>query len=117
MQADGLEALIAQHPDCIIAAYADISTGVTLLTAGTDNVPREALNELCAEAAISLGSHGLPPLGAETCQVAVKIVDHAVFVYVRSPADDGDALVCMCHPSVDIDPFVAAARDVIAQMA
>lgn len=113
MQAELLDTLAEQFPDCIIAAYADITTGITLLTRGSFDAPREALNELCAEAALTLGSVEAPALGSQTCPVAIKAVDHAVFVYMRSAEDPGDALLCMCRPEIDLGAFLPAARKCI----
>lgn len=110
MQAELLDKLATQFPDCIIAAYADITTGITLLTRGSFDAPREALNELCAEAALTLGSVEAPALGGHTCPTAVKAVDHAVFVYLRSAEDPGDALLCMCRPEIDLGAFLPAAQ-------
>jgi hypothetical protein len=110
MQAEQLDKLADAFPDCIVAAFADIATGITLLTRGSFDAPREALNELCAEAALTLGSVEAPALGNEPCPLAVKAVDHAVFVYVRSSEDPGDALLCMCKPDVDLVAFLPAAQ-------
>lgn len=113
MQADDLDKLSAQFPDCIIAAYADITTGITLLTRGSFDAPREALNELCTEAALTLGAVEAPALGGLACPTAIKAVDHGVFVYLRSAEDPGDALLCMCKPEIDLGAFLTAARGCI----
>ena len=110
MQAEDLDTLATRFPDCIIAAFADIDTGITLLTRGSFEAPREALNELCAEAALTLGSVEAPALGTSTCNMAVKAVDHAIFVYLRSAEDPGDVLLCMCQPAIDLEAFLPAAR-------
>lgn len=108
MQATDLDKLTAQFPECIIAAYADITTGVVYLTSGATSAPREALNELCAEAALTIGLPDAPALGADLCPVAIKLVDHGVFVYARAGDDPGDALLFMCRPEVDVQTFIDA---------
>ena len=113
MQAADLDQLITQFPECIIAAYADITTGVVYLTGGENQAPREALNELCAEAALTIGLPDAPALGADLCPVAIKLVDHAVFVYARAGDDPSDALLFMCRPEIDIQPFI----DAVAKLA
>lgn len=117
MQAADLDNLTAQFPDCIIAAYADITTGVVYLTAGTTKAPREALNELCSEAALTIGTPDAPAMGADLCPMAIKVVDHAVFVYIRAGEDPGDALLFMCRPEIDMDAFVKAAETVAQEVA
>lgn len=113
MRSTDLDGLIEKHPDCLVAAYADISTGVTLLTPTGSTVPREALDELCAEAALTLGTD-TPPIGAEPSPLALKVDDTAVFVYLRAPDEPGDALICMCRHSIQVEAFVADVRSCFA---
>lgn len=117
MQAADLDNLTTQFPDCIIAAYADITTGVVYLTSGASKAPREALNELCSEAALTIGTPDAPAMGADLCPMAVKVVDHAVFVYIRVGEDPGDALLFMCRPEIDIDSFLSAANALAKEVA
>ena len=115
MQAELINTMTDQYPECVIAAYADLSTRVSLLTAGPVEVPREALDELCAEAAVTLGGHDLPVFGADPCHVAVKMVDHAVFIYMRTAEEPNDAYLFMCRPEVDLEGFLATARAGLAK--
>lgn len=116
MQAGPLNSLTDLYPECLIAAYADISTKVALMVAdGPISVPMEALNELCAEAALTLGEPSMPNLGAEPCNLAVKLVEHAVFVYVRAPGEPSEAYLFMCRPSVDLHGFLESAQAKIAE--
>ncbi len=117
MQAADLDQLTEQFPECIIAAFADITTGVVYLTSGATAAPREALNELCAEAALTIGLPDAPALGADLCPVAVKLVDHAIFVYARAGEDPGDALLFMCRPEVDIQRFIDAVENISKEAA
>lgn len=115
MQAELINTMTDQYPECVIAAYADLSTRVSLLTAGPVEVPREALDELCAEAAITLGTIDVPSFGADPCHVAIKMVDHAVFIYMRTADDPNDAYLFMCRPEVDVDGFVKTAQAGLAK--
>ena len=117
MRNEDLDSLAERYPDCIIAAYADITTGITLLTNTGPVFPQEALDELCAEAALTLGVGDIPPVGALPCQEAIKSDESAVFVYLRAPDDPGDALVCMCRPGIALDPFLADARACVGRTA
>lgn len=109
MRIDELDKLQAAHSDCLIAAFADISTGLTLRAAAGTQVPREALDELCSEAALTLGNEA-PPLGVDRCSCAIKALDSVFFVYMRSPADPNDALIAMCRETIAMDAFLAHAR-------
>ena len=117
MQAADLDKLISQFPECIIAAYADITTGVVYLTSGATSAPREALNELCAEAALTIGLPDAPALGADLCPIAVKVVEHGVFVYARVAEDPGDALLFMCRSEVDVQAFIDAVGELSKEAA
>ncbi len=110
MQAELLNTMTDHYPECLIAAYADLGTRVSLLTAGPVDAPREALDELCAEAAITLGSLEAPTFGADPCHVAIKMLDHAVFVYMRATEDPTDAYLFMCRPEIDLDGFIKTAQ-------
>lgn len=110
MRSTDLNGLIGKYPDCLVAAYADISTGVTLLTPTDSTIPREAFDELCAEAALTLGTGDTPSLGAEPCPHAIKVDETAVFVYLRAPDEPGDALICMCRHTVPLAAFIADAQ-------
>ncbi|MFK7752400.1 MAG: hypothetical protein AB8B51_07600 [Sedimentitalea sp.] len=115
MQAEFLNTLTGAYPDCLIAAYADIETGVTLMTADGINVPREALDELCAEAGLTLGKPDVPALGSGQCDLAIKHVVHGLFVFLRAPDEPGEAYLFMCQQSIDLDSFLADARSTLPQ--
>ncbi|MEL7131149.1 MAG: hypothetical protein AAGK77_01925 [Pseudomonadota bacterium] len=110
MRSTDLNGLIGAHPDCLVAAYADIGTGVTLLTSTDSTVPREALDDLCVEAALTLGPGDVPPLGAEPCPQAIKVDATAIYIYLRAPDDPSDALICMCRPTIALSSFLKDAR-------
>lgn len=110
MQTQDLDSLVEKHPDCIIAAYADIGTGITLLTNSVRAFPREALDEMCVEAALTLGIVDAPPLGSATCTEAIKAAKSALHVYLRAPDDPTDALICLCRPTISLALFLEDAR-------
>lgn len=110
MRSQDLDSLAEAYPDCLIAAFADISVGIALRTAAGTDVPREALDELCAEAGLTLGQTENPDLGQVPAMMAVKAVEGAIFVYMRTPEDPGDALICMCRDTIALDAFLGDAR-------
>lgn len=117
MRSQDLDTLADRYDDCLIAAFADISTGVTLRTSSGTDAPREELDELCGEAALTLGGVGTPALGSDTCHCAIKRVAHALFIFLRSPEEPGDALIFMCRDTLPMDAFLADARACLASPA
>lgn len=109
MRTEDLDGLVDKHPDCIIASYADMGTGITLTTSGK-LFPREALDEMCVEAALTLGTPHAPPLGAVACAEAVKADKQALHVYLRAPDEPTDALICLCRPTIPLERFLEDAR-------
>ncbi len=110
MKSEDLNNLTERHPECLLAAFADIGSGVTLLTGGSSSPPREALDEMCAEAAMTLGSADSPAFGADPCPMAIKSADGLLFVYLRSPEEPNDALICMCNSSISLEGLMEDAR-------
>ncbi len=110
MRSELLDTLAEGHSDCLLVAYADISIGITLRAAGDKTVPREALDEMCAEAALTLGAGDDPVLGQSTSDLALKSVENAIFVFLRAPDEPGEALIAMCRDTIALDSFLADAR-------
>jgi len=106
MQRTDLQRLLESHPSCTLAALADISVGLVLDTVSADDQPREALDALCAEAALTLGKPNRPALGVATCPFAVRVVGSEVCLFIRNPNVAEDALLCLCKSDVSIDQIL-----------
>lgn len=113
MRREDLDGLAEAYPDCLIAAYADISVGITLRKAEGTDAPQEALEELCAEAALTFGQSDTPDFGTTPSMVAIKAVDGALFVFLRAPDELGDVLICMCRDTIPLSAFLVDAKAAI----
>lgn len=111
MVVDELDALRSTHSSCKTLAFADISTKMILVTDTSSNLPREALDALCSEAALVLGTNGKIALGAHPSQAALMADKKSVRVFLRAANEPSDVLCCVCGPNVDVDKFVANATD------
>jgi hypothetical protein len=82
-----------------------------LVTDTGSSLPREALDALCAEAALVLGLNNKVTLGTQPSQVALLAGKSSVRVFLRASDEPSDVLCCVCAPDVDVDKFIASATD------
>jgi len=110
MVVDELDALREKYQGCTALAFADLSTKMILVTDSGSNLRREALDALCAEAALLLGATGKPALADRPCDLA-SVASAAQFrVFLRAGQEPNDVLCCICGPGLDTDAFVADAH-------
>lgn len=110
MVVDELDALREKFDSCETLAFSDLSTQMILVTDSTSNLRREALDRLCAEAALLLGARGTASLGAHPSTCATIANPHAVRIFLRTSEEPNDALCCVCAPTVDVDAFLNEAK-------
>ncbi|MEM6341153.1 MAG: hypothetical protein AAF729_08380 [Pseudomonadota bacterium] len=104
-----LDGLRDAFEDCSIVAFADIETRLVLVSSSKGVARRETLDSLCASAADTFGNRkALPITEADMHIVASRT---GLEIFFNLPEHAGDALCCVCEPSIDLDAFVAAARD------
>ena len=111
MVVDELNALKNTQDACKTIAFADLSTRMILVTDTASNLPREALDALCGQAALALGTKGKVALGEQPCQTALVANKSSVRVFLRAPDEPNDVLCCVCTPNVDVDSFVTSASE------
>ena len=110
MVGDELDALRGKYEGCTAIAFADLSTKMILVTDSESNLPREALDSLCAEAALLLGAKGKPVLADSPVDIASVAIAGQLRVFLRSEQEPNDVLCCICGPVMDADAFVADAQ-------
>ncbi len=115
MVAKLLDALTVRFGACRIAAYADLSSNMVLVTNSGVTAPRETLNALCREAAATLAAAALPD--PSECDVAVTIAGRYTGVFLRLPEEPSDALCCLCDDLIDLASFVPEARACLRALA
>ena len=111
MVVDELDALRDKFKGCTAIAFADLSTQMILVTDSSSNLRREALDVLCAEAALLLGAKGKPALAEKPSDLATVTSPTELRVFVRAATDPNDVLCCICGPSTDAAAFVANAGE------
>ena len=109
MVVDELDALRERYEDCTALAFADLSTKMILVADSGSNLRREALDALCAEAALLLGANGKPALADKSSDLASVVTSGQLRVFLRAEQEPNDVLCCVCGPMMDSDAFVADA--------
>lgn len=116
-----LDAILAGAPGCRVAAFADLTARTVLAVRADRRHPQEVLDRLCADAAEALDG----PLSTAAAVIADEgPVDEALrlgaddaCLFLRSPAEPGEALCCIIAPGAATDPVRAAARDAMGRIA
>lgn len=110
MVSDDLDALHSKFPACETLAFADLSTNMILVTNTDSPQQREALDTLCAEAALTLGSAGSPAIGDTSSDAAFIATKDHIKIFLRADNEPSDVLCCICAPDLDIPAFLSEAR-------
>lgn len=110
MVSDELDALQARFPECETLAYADLTTGMILVTNSHTPLERNALNRLCAEATAVLGTGEAPPMGSTTAETALVSDQEGVRLFLRAPGLPNDALLCVGKAGLDLAAFSPEAK-------
>lgn len=110
MVSDDLDALHSKFPSCETLAFADLSTNMILVTNTESPQQREALDTLCAEAALTLGSVDNPSIGDTTSDAAFIATKDQIKIFLRAENEPSDVLCCICGPDLDIPAFLSEAR-------
>lgn len=110
MVSDELDALQARFPACETLAYADLTTGMILVTNSNTPLERNALNRLCAEASAVLGAATAPSLGNSAAESAVVSGQDGVRLFVRAPVLPNDVLLCVGTAGLDLAAFAPEAQ-------
>ena len=105
-----LDQLKDQYPGCETLAFADLSTQMVLLSNADSSLPREALDALCAEAALVFGTKSAPAVGDTPATTALIATPALLRIYLRDIEEPSDALCCICRHDIPLDAFVNDAR-------
>ena len=121
---DQLNALRADFPECHTVALADISSGTVLCVSAKQKHPQERMDALCATAAELLDGEAaqafsqalVTPL-SEKLQESVVMAKLETYLFLRSPQDQMEAMLCVCSADVDIENFLQGARSCLKTIA
>lgn len=116
MVADVLDTLKDSFAGCETIAFADLSTQMILITNTNTSYRREALDNLCAEAALSLGNAKKIAIGTAPSTTAIVAGPDQLRVFLRAEKEPSDVLCCVTQPGVDMAAFLPAARACLEQI-
>lgn len=111
MVANELDALREEHDGCQTIAFGDLSTQMILVTDTKSTLPRETLNSLCAQGALALGRTDKQAVGTMPSRMALLADTTALRIFLRAEDEPNDVLCCICAPDVDVEKFVANAKE------
>ncbi|MCY4336366.1 MAG: hypothetical protein OXC60_17055 [Litoreibacter sp.] len=113
-----LDQLRQRFPDCMIAGFTDLSTGMVLSASHQENLRQEHLDALCATGADMLRgdtscaiAESLSPDPDAPIVEAVLLNPNEVGIFFSAPDHGVDALCCACTPAIPIARFTDAARE------
>ena len=105
-----LDSLRSQFPECDIAAYADLSTGMVLAATCSTKVSQECLDGICNRATETLSSPLAKSIAStimnredDEVRQAVRLTPRSMEIFVRSSSAKEDAMCLICAHGVDID--------------
>lgn len=117
--ADQIDALRRGFPECRIATFADLASGLVLFTSTPARIPQEQVDALCARARDLLGAPATEAaealFGSPVRHAVVPDAD-GLLVVVRSADDPDEALICQCAPAIDLRTFIATAAHELAAL-
>jgi hypothetical protein len=118
-----LDQLGVQFPDCDIAAFADLSTGMVLSARVVGKVSQERLDELCMSAMDVLDgqtadnvTRTMWPKSSDRIRCAVRFQTDQVELFLRSAQMPEDALCLVCATKVDLPALISVAEDTLSRI-
>lgn len=116
MVAEKLDELTTQFKACDMVAFADTGTKMVLVTDSHSEHAREVLDELCAEADVTLGAPDAAPLGQHPAEIAIKSSTRETRIFLRSRSEPTDVLCCICQPGINLPEFLVEARRCLGEI-
>lgn len=115
--ADQLNAFRRGFPDCRVAVFADMSSGLVLSASTDRNLPQENLDALCERARSALTGGLLTSVEVAIggpIAASVTSEDDKLYVFVRSETEPDEVFACECAPDVDLFLFLSGASGALA---
>lgn len=112
-----LDALRSGFPDCSLAAFVDLSTGMVLCASAADATRQEDLEDLCDAAVAALdgveASAVQQVLGGPQPMQVFGLSAQGLQGFIRSPLASEEALCLRCAAHVEIESLARQASDVL----
>lgn len=119
---DALDTLRSEIPGCSLVAFADLSSKIVLTASSATQPAREDLDALSAAAHLaldgSIADGAAPVLGGETAlaETAMLLSASEARVFMRSPGENPEALICVCAPDCNLEMVVDYARTTLTRI-
>lgn len=111
---EALDELRAEIPGCSLVAFADLSSKIVLTASAATNPAREELDALSVAANVALdgaiAQGAAPVLGEESAASAMLLSASEARVFLRSPGENPEALICVCAPDCNLEVVMDCAR-------
>ena len=119
---DALDTLRSEIPGCSLVAFADLSSKIVLTASSATQPDREELDALSAAAHLaldgSIADGASPVFGGETAlaETAMLLSASEARVFMRSPGENPEALICVCAPDCNLEMVVDCARTTLTRI-
>lgn len=116
-----LDAMRAGVKGCALVAYTDLTSQLMLSTSSVSKPVQEEMNALAQAAQVSLdggfADSASPSWGGTPPELAVLMTGSDARMFLRSPDNPAEALVCVLAPDTDLDAVVTQARETLQKIA
>lgn len=119
---DALDALRSEIPGCSLVAFADLSSKIVLTSSSATNPAREELDALSAAAYLVLDgsiAEGASPVWGDQnalAETAMLLSASEARVFMRSPGENPEALICVCAPDCNLEAVIDCARSTLKRI-
>ena len=114
-----LDAMRSSLPGCSLIAFTDLGSKVVLCTSAAVKPAQEEMDKLSALAELMLAGtmaeSAAPILEADDARAGCAVLhsEADAKVFLRSPGDSEEALVCVCSPGIDLEKVVDSGRSAL----
>lgn len=120
---EALDTLRSEVSGCTLAAFADLSSRLVLSSSAASKPMQDELDKLSTAAAEALDgalADGTASVwnedGTEKPDTAMMITGQEARVFLRSPDNVAEALVCVCAPDSDIAAVLTSGREALQRI-
>jgi hypothetical protein len=121
---EALDSLRSEIPECSLVAFADLSSKIVLTASAAMKPAREELDALSAAAHLALDGAVAESAAAvwsssaadATAETAMLLSANEARVFMRSPGENPEALICVCAPDCDLERVVDCARTTLTRI-
>lgn len=120
---EALDDLRSEIPGCSLVAFADLSSKIVLTASAAMKPAREELDALSVAAHLALDgavAEGAAAVWSDTAEAlaetAMLLSANEARVFMRSPGENPEALICVCAPDCNLETVVDCARTALKRI-